>query len=127
MYSGSSYRHQQTHQEGYRLQLQGKNSGEGSTGILKFTAVLLWHSNVSQTLFSRDRREFTISCCLLITALSPVISWGVANILFIYWVNNVYFFYLRNESYAPETLTFLVYQCIKSVSMPVPLRTTSTD
>lgn len=127
MYSGSSYRHQQTHQEGYRLQLQGKNSGEGSTGILKFTAVLLWHSNVSQTLFSRDRREFTISCCLLITALSPVISWGVANILFIHWVNNVYFFYLRNESYAPETLTFLVYQCIKSVSMPVPLRTTSTD
>lgn len=127
MYSGSSYRHQQTHQEGYRLQLQGKNSGEGSTGILKFTAVLLWHSNVSQTLFSRDRREFTVSCCLLITALSPVISWGVANILFIHWVNNVYFFYLWNESYAPETLTFLVYQCIKSVSMPVPLRTTSTD
>lgn len=125
--SGSSYRHQQTHQAGYRLQLHSKNSGEGSTGILKFTAVFLWHSKVSQTLFSRDKREFTISCCLLITALSPVISWGVVNILFIHWVNNVYFFYLQNESYAPEILTFVGYQCIKSISMPVPFRATSAD
>lgn len=57
----------------------------------KFTALFLWHSKVSQTLFSRDRREFTISCCLLMTALRPGISWRVVNILFIHWVNNVYF------------------------------------
>lgn len=127
MYSGSSYRHQETPQAGYRLQLHDKNSGEGSAGVLKFTIVFLWHSKVSQPWFSRGRREFTVSCCLLMTALSAVISWGVVNILFIHWVNNVCLFYLQNESYAPEILTFLGYQCIKSISMPAPFRTTSTD